>query len=138
MNNSSPGNWQAQNTKNTTKLGFWTLAWLAGTALLTFGPKLVWDYSTLPTIAAVIVNLALGFSMIMAIARYLKGLDELGRKVFLDAAAITLGVALVGGSCYEILEDVRLITYQPEISHLIELMAVTFMISTFVANWRYR
>ena len=82
MRNTPTGSWQAENRKNTMKLGFWTLAWLGGTALLTFGPKLVWNYSTLPTIAAILINLSLGLCMILAIARYLKAWMNWEEKFF--------------------------------------------------------
>ena len=98
----------------------------------------MWDYSTLPTLGAVLLNLVVGFTMVMALVRHISGLDELERKIFLDAAGLTLGVTLVGGSCYELLEDVKLIPYQPEISHLFYLMTLSFAVSIMVGKWRYR
>ncbi len=111
---------------------------VGGTALLAFGPKYMWDYSTLPTLGAVLLNLVVGLAMVMALVRYISGLDELERKIFLDAAGLTLGVTLVCGSCYELLEDVKLIPYQPEISHLFYLMVISFAVSVFVGNRRYK
>ena len=98
----------------------------------------VWDYSTLPTLGAVLLNLVVGFNMVMALVRHISGLDELERKIFLDAAGLTLGVTLVCGSCYELLEDVKLIPYQPEISHLFYLMVCSFAVSILIGKWRYK
>jgi len=107
-------------------------------ALAAFGPKLLWNYSTLPTILFVLVNLAVGFAMIAANRRYLRGLDELHQKIFLDASVLTLGVGLVAGLSYELFEDVKLISFQPEISHLVVLMCLTFLAGMVVGHRKYR
>ena len=138
MGEATDGSWQAKNNRKATNLLGWSIAWVGVTALLAFGPKYVWDYSTLPTLGAVLLNLVVGFTMVMALVRHISGLDELERKIFLDAAGLTLGMTLVCGSCYELLEDVKLIPYQPEISHLFYLMIFSFVVSSMVGKRRYR
>ena len=61
-----------------------------------------------------------------------------GKKLFLDAAAITLGVVLVCGVSYELLEDIRLISGEPQISFLIVLMSLTFVAANYVGTRKYR
>jgi hypothetical protein len=117
---------------------YWTGAWVVSMALAAFGPKLIWNYSTLPTTLFVLINLGIGFAMIVANRRYLKGLDELHQKIFLDAAVLSLGVGLVCGLSYELLEDIRLIPFQPEISHLVILMCLTFLTGMIVGHRKYR
>ena len=117
---------------------FWTVAWLASMVLAVYGPRLIWDFATLPTILGVLFNLAVGFGMIFSTKRHVQTLDELGKKIFLDAAAITLGVVLVCGISYELLEDIRLISGEPQISFLIVLMSLTFMASHAAGHWKYR
>lgn len=140
MNDPKTGSndWATSNKSNTIRLGYWTFAWVATMAVTAFGPKLIWDFATLPTIFAVAVNLAVGFGMIMANRRYLNGLDELHQKIFLDAGAITLGVGLVCGLSYELLEPIRLISFEPAISHLVMLMSVTFLIGMIAGHRRYQ
>ena len=116
----------------------WTVAWVATTALAAFGPRLIWDFATLPTILGVLINLGVGFGMIVVNKRNVRGWDELGQKIFLDAAAFTLGVGLVCGLSYELLEDIRLISSEPEIGHLIMLMALTFMVGMIAGHRKYR
>lgn len=130
--------WASSSKRNTLRLAYWTFAWVATEAVAAFGPRFIWDYATLPTVVAVAVNLGIGFGMIVANKRYLQGLDELHQKIFLDAAAITLGVGLVCGLSYELLEDIRLIAFEPEISHLVILMALTFMVSMVVGHRKYQ
>ena len=132
------GSWQASQKKNTVRLRYWTIAWVLSSALAAFGPKLLWDFHTGLTILGVVINLAIGFGMIVANKRYLQGLDEMHRKIFLDAGALSLGVGLVCGLSYELLEDIKLITFEPEISHLVILMCLTFLTGMIVGHRKYR
>jgi hypothetical protein len=92
----------------------------------------------LPTIGAQLLNLGTGIGMIVATRRYVQGLDEMQQKIFLQAGALTLGVGLVCGLSYEQLEDVGLISFEPEISHLVILMCITFLVGMIAGHRRYR
>ena len=131
-------NYPTRIAKSSLHLLRWTTTWVATTALAGLGPGLIWDYATLPTILAILVNLGIGFRLILQIKRYVQALDELGQKIFLDAAAFTLGVGLVCGISYELLEDIRLISGEPQISFLIALMSLTFMASHLAGHRKYR
>ena len=128
----------AQTKKNTLRLFFWTGAWVLATAGAAFGPRFLWDFNTLPTILGVLIHIGIGFGMIRVFKQYLLGLDELQRKIQLDAIALTLGVGLVIGSSYELLEDIKLIPFEPEISHLIILMSLTSCVGIILGNRRYQ
>jgi len=64
--------------------------------------------------------------------------DELMRKIQLEAMALTLGVGLVVGMSYELLEDIKLISFEPQIPHLIMLMGFTYIIGIILGNRRYQ
>jgi hypothetical protein len=140
MNNLKKGlnDWASSNKKNTVRLGYWTLAWVLSMAVATFGPKFLWDFAVGPTVLAVLVNLGIGFGMIVKNKQYLRGLDEMHQKIFLDAGALTLGVGLVCGLSYELLESTKLISFDPEISHLVILMCLTFLIGMIAGHRRYQ
>jgi hypothetical protein len=123
---------------NTVQLGLWTGAWVLTSALAAFGPRYFWESNTPLTILGVLINLGIGFGMILANKRLLNGMDELMRKIQLEAMAISLGVGLVCGLSYELLEDIKLITFEPEVSHLIILMALTYMVGVIAGNRRYK
>jgi hypothetical protein len=74
--------------------------------------------------------------MILMNRKYLNDLDELHRKVSMDAMAITLGVSVVGGLSFSLLAEI--ISFDAEIAHLVMLIGVTYMIATFVGNYRYK
>ncbi|HCW77434.1 MAG TPA: hypothetical protein DHU63_12980 [Candidatus Marinimicrobia bacterium] len=136
--NTTPGNWTDRLKKNTIRLGYWTLAWVITLALAAFGPKFIWDYATLPGVLALLLNLAAGMGWIFANKQNLSDLDDLQRKIQLEATALSLSVAVVAGLSYELLEDIHLISFQPQISHLVILIAATYAIGLFTGNRRYQ
>ena len=124
--------------KSSVHLLRWTVAWIVTTAFAGLGPGLIWNYATLPTILVILVNLGIGFRLILQIKRHIQALDELGQKIFLNAASITLGVGLVCGPSYTLLASQNLISFQPEIGHLIMLMALTFLLANYAGTRKYR
>lgn len=123
---------------NVLRLMYWTGAWVATLAVLAAAPKLLWDYNIVLTVLAGVVNAGVGVGMILANIRYQRDCDELEQKIFLDAAAITLGVGLVFGASFQLWKAVRLVEFEPSITHLIVLMSLTFLASSFYGQWRYR
>ncbi|MCB0295658.1 MAG: hypothetical protein KDI38_11125 [Calditrichaeota bacterium] len=140
MNKSIPDTnaWEARTKKNTKSLALWTAAWTLSMALATFGPKFIWQGDRLLTILAILLNLGLGIGMIVANKRHLKGLDELQQKIQLEAMALALGVGLVGGLSYSLLDITNLIHSDAEISHLVILMALTYMGGIVAGQVRYK
>lgn len=132
------GKWAEQQSRNIRQLAMWTGAWVATIAMAAFGPKLVWDFNPVFSIIAVLASLGVGFGMVRVNGNYLQGLDELQRRIFLEAAALTLGVGLVCGLAYELLDEIKLITFNPEISHLVVLMSLTFMGGMISGHRKYQ
>jgi len=131
-------NYQSKNNANTITLRTWTIAWVVTMAIAAFSPKFIWDYNTAITIIAIVINLVVGFRMLVANRDYLRGLDEMQQKILLDAMALSLGVGLVVGLSYELLEDVKLITFQPEIAHLVIVMGITYLIAVISGHRKYQ
>jgi len=123
--------------RNTLRLMTWTILWVISVALLSLGPQLIWNFDMVMTTVAIICNLALGYKLILVNKDYLSGLDELQRWIQLNAMGISLGVGLVVGIFYEVLEDIKVITFEPQISHLIIIMALVYIVSIFFGNRKY-
>lgn len=136
MSNSSVSH--ARRRRNTINLAIWTFSWTATVALVTFGSHLLWNQEAIYTILALLLNVAVGAGMILANVRYLSGLDELEKKIQLDAMGITLGVTLVAGMAYSMMDTTNLIGTDAEISILVILMAITYMTGILVGKLRYR
>lgn len=123
--------------KNLYKLAGWTWSWVATLAIASFGPKYIWDGHTLLTALAICVNLANGILMIRANRDLFDNYDELERKIHLEAMALTLGLAVVAGLSYSLLDVTNLIGYDAEISHVVLFIGVTYLICATVNTKRY-
>ncbi len=136
--NQTPSNWENQTRLTTKRLGLWTLAWVLSMAVATFGPTFLWDGNNTTTVVFIVLNMLIGFGMMYAHKEHLLSLDEMQRKVQLESMALALGVAVVVGLAYSNLDIANIIRADAEISYLVMLIGVTYMISLFFANRRYR
>jgi hypothetical protein len=130
--------WQANSARNTVRLGFWTLGWVATMAVANFGPKFLWGHNESFTVVAILINMAVGAGMILANKRHLQGLDEMHQKIQLEAMALSLGVGLIVGLSYSNLDVTNIISADAEISHVVILMGLTYLAGVIVGNRKYR
>jgi len=136
--NTKSGNFAANNTKNTLFIFYWTVAWVLTAALVKFGAEYIWESNKLFTSLAILLNVVIGFGMILAVKRYLKALDEMQQKIQLDAMALSLSVGLVIGLGFSIMDQTNLIPFDAEISHMIMLMSLTYIAGIFAGLRKYR
>jgi hypothetical protein len=130
--------YQSRVWERTIRLACWGGAWLAATALMKFGPKFLWNKALTFTLLAVGLDVAVGVGMIVANKRYVAELDELQQKVYLNALGITVGVALIAGVPFSVMDFYHVISFRAEIWHLLTLMSLTFLVSFVYGMWRYR
>ena len=125
--------------KTTARLAIWTFAWLATLALARFGPGLWWDsQQSVASWIAVAANLLVGIGWIVAFTRFMRGLDDLQRKIMQDALAVTLGVGWIGGFAYVVADAAGLVAADVEIAVFPALLGVVFLIAFVVGKIRYR
>jgi hypothetical protein len=118
-------------------LALWTLLWLISLALATFGPKFIWHENTTWSIIAIAINTAIGAGLIWAHIKHLTALDELQKKIQLDAMGIALGVGIVGGLSYSVMDIANVISGDAEIAFLVMLISISYMIALVVGKKRY-
>ena len=124
--------------KSTNYVLGWGIFWVFATAGVAFGPKNLWNFNTWITIIAVVIHVGIGLVLIRALKQNLLAMDELHRKIHLDAMAWSLGIGLVLGCTYEMLEDIKLITFQPEIPHLILTMCLVYVAGVIQGIRKYQ
>lgn len=126
-------------TGRTTRLAAWTLVWLLTIGLAKLGPGFLWGaHLVVLNWAGVVVNLIVGIVWIVAFTHYLRGLDELQRKVMLDALAITLGIGWVAGFAYATASAIGLISPHVDLVAVPVLLAATYLVAVAVGRLRYR
>lgn len=124
--------------KNIINLALWTGAWLITMAISTFGSKHIWESNAMISGFAILLNFLVGLGMIYASVKHLNSLDELQRKIQLEAMGITLGLAVIAGLAYSSLDQVNIISYNAEISHLVILIGVTYFAAVLIGVSRYK
>ncbi|MEH6407387.1 MAG: hypothetical protein V7767_08910 [Leeuwenhoekiella sp.] len=130
--------WKTKINTNTKVLGFWTAAWTLSMALATFGPRYIWEDNLVLTILGIALNAAFGIGMILANIRHLRGLDELQQKIQLEAMGVALGVGIVGGLSYSLLDTTNVISGDAEISFLVIIIALTYLVGIFIGLKKYK
>ncbi len=123
--------------KATGKLGVWTGAWLISQALAAFGPKFIWSENTVITIFAILLTLITGLMMVRTNVLYLKALDELEQRIQLEAMGLTLGLTLVVGLSYSLMDTTNLIPVDAEISVLVIFMGLCYLANIVIGKLRY-
>lgn len=125
--------------RRTARLAVWTLLWLATIALAKLGPGLLWNTNqVVASWGTIALNVFVGVGWIVAFTRYLRGLDELQRKLMLDALAVTLGVGWVGGFAYAIAAAVGLVSHHVELVAVPVLLAAVYLVVIAIGKLRYR
>jgi hypothetical protein len=130
--------YQSRTLKNTLGLLYWGIPWVGTCMLMTFGPKVLWNHAEAFTALAICLNVAVGVGLLLAHKKYIKELDELQRKIYLNALAITVGVGLIAGVPFQVMDANSMLPFHANISHLIMIMSVTFVVSTVYGSLRYR
>jgi hypothetical protein len=75
--------------------------------------------------------------MIIANRNFFNSLDELQRKMQLEALGITLGLAVIVGITYSLLDSTNLISSDAEIGFLVGFIGITYFISLLIIRRRY-
>nr|HAD50556.1 hypothetical protein [Algoriphagus sp.] len=126
-----------ERNKRVKKLAIWTWTWVASMAIATFGPEFIWDNHPFLTPFAIVVNLANGVLMILANRDLFNHFDELERKIHLEAMGITLGLAVVVGLTFSLLDQKDIIPFDAEIGYLVMFIGITYMIAMVINRKRY-
>jgi cytochrome c biogenesis protein CcdA len=123
--------------KHLIHLAFWTWSWVLTLAIATFGPEFFWEEKSALTIMAIVVNLAIGILMVLANRKLFNHYDELERKIHLESMGLTLGLAVIIGLTYSLLDQKNLIHSDAEIGFLVGFISIIYMISLMVNRKRY-
>jgi len=134
----SGNGYQSRIWTNNIRLAYWNGAWVGTCALMAFGPKFLWNRALLFTLLAVGLNVCVGVGLLLANKKYVEELDELQRKVYLNALAIAVGVGLIAGVPFSVMGANHVIPFKADIAHLVMIMALTFVGSMLYGTWRYR
>lgn len=135
----SVGDWNDRTRRDLIRLATWTGAWLVTLAVAVFGPELVWQ-ARVPTAVAIALNLVVGIGMIRANVLHLRMLDEMMQRIHLEAAALAVGIGIVGGLSYSAAATTGLIAADAGlgVSVMVVLIGLTYLVAVAVGCRRHR
>lgn len=127
----------SRDIQNANRVNLLALLWalsLGGTSFLAHQGYLA---STWVVVICFILHGAIGIWMLLAFKRFLRQLDEMERKIQLDALALAVGVSIIGFSLYSILDLADLL---PDLkaAYLVVLLALTYMLGIIFGRLSYR
>jgi len=138
MNEAKRTHWSATETdrKNQRHIVAWSLAWILTFLGVNLAIERDWIQSDALALAATIGVTVLGLGVLLAYRRFLSHADELMRKIQLDALALTVGVGVVSGFSYTLLESAGIVT-DAEAMTLIMVMVITYIAGVVVGLRRF-
>jgi hypothetical protein len=131
------GNYDARAVRDSLALVAWIFTWMAS---LTVSDKAAlygwWDSDGL-TIVSITINVLLGLGLIIAFMRMLGRMDELQRKIQLDALSLALGISLVGCAAYSLLVTWGYIQDE-EVTDIFMMMCLSYSAGAIFGVLKYR
>jgi len=123
--------------KNAHRVNLFALLWALTLMISAYlGETGVLDNPALLVIAFAVHSM-IGIAMLFTYKSFLTQLDEMERKVQLDALALAVGVAIISFSSYSILANTG--TVPPlKSAYLIALIALTYMVGIIKGRLAYR
>ena len=128
----------ARGSSSILALAIWTAAWVASLAVAKFGSAAMGESSPVASWVLIAVNVAVGIGWIIAHARYLRGVDDLQRKILMDALAIALGAGLVGGLAFSVAGSAGIVAFDSDIAFTSILMGLVYLVAVAAGTLRYR
>jgi len=122
--------------RNQRHIIYWSLAWVVPFLGVNLAITNDWIESDSLAFAATAVVTGLGVGVLLAYRRFLTNADELMKKVQLDALALTVGVGVVSGFSYTLLERAGIVA-EAEAMTLVMVMAVTYITGIVVGLRRF-
>jgi peptidoglycan/LPS O-acetylase OafA/YrhL len=127
-----------ERNKRVKKLAAWTWTWVATMAIATFGPKFIWDDHVFLSTFSLLVNFVTGILMILANRDLFNHFDELERKIHLEAIALTLGLSVVVGLSFSLLDQQNFIPFEADISFLVMFIGITYLVAVLINSRRFK
>lgn len=129
--------WKAQVKAQAIHLLIWTITWVATVGLALYGSEFLWN-SRLLTIGVILLNAAAGLGMITANIRHINLMDEMMRKIQLQAMGLALGTGIVGGLSYALLDVTDIISSDAKIAYIVILMTIIYAVTLIINHRRYK
>ncbi|MEM1412824.1 MAG: hypothetical protein AAGH19_10750 [Pseudomonadota bacterium] len=115
----------------------WVFVWMLSLTVSDKAALYGWWSAEWITWGSIVVNFALGVWLVLRYVRMLSGMDDLQRKIQLEALAMSFGITLVCTISYSLLVTWGYITDE-EVTDIFMIMCVSFSLAVIGSTLRYR
>jgi hypothetical protein len=122
---STEKSYEARSTRDSIKLVVWIFTWMASLTISDKAALYGWWEGEWITILSILVTATLGLGVLLAFRNMLGRMDDLQRKIQLDALAVALGISLVGCAVYSLLVTWGYILDE-EVTDIFVLMCISY------------
>ncbi len=120
--------------ENAKQIMLWAFLWAISLIAIKYSSQYEW-YQDTGAVIATVLHSAIGIKLILKYKHFLKELEEMERKIQLDALALSTGATIVIFSSYSILADSGVLSpLSPSL--LIITMCITYSIGLIVGRIR--
>ena len=131
------GTYDRRSVRDQLVLVAWIFIWMATLTVADKAQLHGWWQSDWAAMAGIVVNILAGLCMVGFFMRMLNRMDDLQRKIQLDALSLSLGISLVGCSAYMLAVTWGFIVDE-EASDIFALMCLSYTGCSLYMVWRYR
>ncbi|NNJ78346.1 MAG: hypothetical protein HKP19_03715 [Xanthomonadales bacterium] len=135
--NREVGSYDRRSIRDQLLLVLWIFVWMATLTIADKAHLHGWWVSDWAGVAGILLNIIVGLGMVGFFMHMLKRMDDLQRKIQLDALSLSLGISLVGCSAYMLAVTWGFIVDE-EVSDMFMLMCLSYAASAMFMVWRYR
>ena len=133
----SSNNYDSRSIRDNLIMVAWIFIWMASLTVSDKAALYGWWSATWITTLSIAINVAFGIVMMVYFMRMLRNMDDLQRKIQLDALSMALGISLVGCAAYSLMVTWGIIVDE-EVSDIFMLMCVAYSVSVMIGVVRYR
>jgi len=134
---SQTGTYDKRSIKENLKLLAWVFTWMASLIISDKAALYGWWTAEWITVLSIIINASFGMLLVHRYRFMLKGMDDLQRKIQLEALSMAFGVSVVGTISYSLLVTWGYIVDE-EVTDIFLLMCMSFTASVLLNNVRYK
>ena len=134
---STKKSYEARSARDSIKLVLWIFTWMASLTVSDKAALFGWWESEWVTVFSIFVTAMLGLGVLLAFRNMLGRMDDLQRKIQLDALSVALGISLVGCAVYSLLVTWGYIQDE-EVTDIFVLMCVSYSAGILFSVVKYR
>ncbi len=131
------GTYDKRSIKENMKMVAWIFIWMVSLIVSDKAALYGWWSAEWITVLSIVINAGFGLGVVHRYRRMLKGMDDLQRKIQLEALSMAFGVSVVGTISYSLLVTWGYIIDE-EVTDIFMLMSISFSASVLLNSLRYK